>query len=145
MAPRCRQDNRRGQAWVETALVLPIVLLVMIGLIEFGRVFAEYFGLAFATEHVAQSAARLGGYTAELDTILDRNSFMIDTSKVTYTVNTVDADLSPLCSDGRCTCDYGDFVVVESSYPTGVHILLFADSFTLRSENTLHCWRGGAP
>jgi Flp pilus assembly protein TadG len=51
-------SNERGQALVETALVLPIVLLVAVGIFEFGR--------AFQTWQVITNAAREGARIAVL-------------------------------------------------------------------------------
>jgi Flp pilus assembly protein TadG len=51
-------SNERGQALLETALVLPIVLLVAVGIFEFGR--------AFQTWQILTNAAREGARIAVL-------------------------------------------------------------------------------
>ena len=51
-------SNGRGQALLETALVLPIVLLVAVGIFEFGR--------AFQTWQILTNAAREGARIALL-------------------------------------------------------------------------------
>jgi Flp pilus assembly protein TadG len=55
---RRSHSNERGQALVETALVLPIVLLVAVGIFEFGR--------AFQTWQILTNAAREGARIAVL-------------------------------------------------------------------------------
>jgi Flp pilus assembly protein TadG len=53
-----RHDNERGTALIETALTLPILLLVTIGIFEFGR--------AYQTQQVLTNAAREGARVAIL-------------------------------------------------------------------------------
>ena len=55
---RIAHSNERGQALLETALVLPIVLLVAVGIFEFGR--------AFQTWQILTNAAREGARIAVL-------------------------------------------------------------------------------
>lgn len=49
-------NNSRGQAMVEFALVLPILLLLVMGMLEFGRVMHEYI--------MVTEAARVGARAA---------------------------------------------------------------------------------
>ncbi|MBI3949402.1 MAG: pilus assembly protein [Acidobacteria bacterium] len=53
-----RHRSKRGQALVETALILPLLMLMLVGIIEFGR-------LLF-TQHAVTNAAREGGRVAIL-------------------------------------------------------------------------------
>lgn len=53
---RSRIKNQRGQALVEMALVLPILLLIVFGIIEFGRIYTYQLQI--------NSFARLGARTA---------------------------------------------------------------------------------
>jgi Flp pilus assembly protein TadG len=57
--------KNRGQAMVEFALVLPILLLLLFGMIEFGRVFHEYLVVTHAAREGAR-VATLGGTDAEI-------------------------------------------------------------------------------
>lgn len=50
------KQNREGQAMVEMALVLPVLILIMFGIIEFGRVFNSYL----VVTNAAREAARVG-------------------------------------------------------------------------------------
>ena len=135
-----------GQALVEFALILPLVLMLLVGMLEFGRLYGEFFGLHLVMEHVSSDAARLGGYGPELDAVLLGHSFpFLDPTRVRYHVHTQAPDGELVCSTGTCTCEYGQYVVVEGRYPTGVQILFFRRSLTLETRHVLHCWRGGAP
>lgn len=48
--------DKRGQALVELALVLPLLILIIIGMMEFGRIFHSYLLITNA----AREGARLG-------------------------------------------------------------------------------------
>jgi hypothetical protein len=67
---RTRLRNERGTALIETAITIPIVLLVAVGIFEFGR--------AYQTQQVLTNAAREGARQAILEGVTD--------SQVTTTV-----------------------------------------------------------
>jgi Flp pilus assembly protein TadG len=52
---------RRGQGLVELAMVLPLLLLILIGVIDLGRVFFAYAAISNAAYEAARQAAR-GSY-----------------------------------------------------------------------------------
>jgi hypothetical protein len=58
-----RLRNQRGQALLETAITLPIILLVSVGIFEFGR--------AYQVQQVLTNAAREGARVAVLPGITD--------------------------------------------------------------------------
>jgi uncharacterized protein (UPF0333 family) len=60
--------SERGQAMVESALVLPIVLLLLLGMVELGRVSNAYM----AVMHAARHGARQGAVGATNDEIISR-------------------------------------------------------------------------
>lgn len=49
--------TERGQAMVETAIVLPLLLIVLLGLIQFGLLFRDYLALVDAVRAGARTAA----------------------------------------------------------------------------------------
>ncbi len=49
--------DSRGQALVEMALVLPLLLLLLLGLVEFGRIFNAHLVLTAASREGARAAA----------------------------------------------------------------------------------------
>ncbi|WP_252502108.1 TadE/TadG family type IV pilus assembly protein [Sporosarcina sp. Marseille-Q4943] len=53
--------SQRGQALVETALVLPILLILLFGITDLGRVFHAYLTL----DHAGREAARVAAVGAE--------------------------------------------------------------------------------
>lgn len=49
----------RGQSLVEFAMILPVMMILLLGLTEFGFVFAHHQGLEYATREGARTAAAL--------------------------------------------------------------------------------------
>lgn len=74
ISPQCRiaslrrtaieEGSCRGQALVEFAMVLPLLVMLLLGLFDFGRGIAIYTSLA----HSAREGARTGIYTSATDT-----------------------------------------------------------------------------
>lgn len=50
--------NEKGQSLAEFALILPLLLLLIVGIVDFGRVLYTYSGLHFT----AQETVRVGGF-----------------------------------------------------------------------------------
>lgn len=69
---RTRLRNERGAALLETAITVPIVLLIAVGIFEFGR--------AYQTQQVLTNAAREGARQAIIEGVSD--------GQVTTTVRT---------------------------------------------------------
>ena len=61
-------NRQRGQAIVEFALVLPLLLVLVMGIIDFGLVIQQYLGL----EHSARAGARLASTGASLSAVSAR-------------------------------------------------------------------------
>ncbi|MGF7185899.1 Flp pilus assembly protein TadG [Desulfitispora alkaliphila] len=58
--------ERRGQALVELALVLPILLMILFGIIEFGRI----FNAQLTVTHASREGARYGALgTSDMEII----------------------------------------------------------------------------
>ena len=60
---RKRLQNERGAALLETAITIPIILLIAVGIFEFGR--------AYQTQQVLTNAAREGARSAVLPDVTD--------------------------------------------------------------------------
>lgn len=56
MTFRSFRDGERGQALVETALVLPMFLILILGIVDFGRAYQQHITVSGA----AREGARLG-------------------------------------------------------------------------------------
>ena len=78
--------NNRGQALVEFALIIPVLLLLVVGVMEFGLVINQYMVVAEAAREGARSAA-LGGSNATVTTVVKTAASSIDTSQLTVTIS----------------------------------------------------------
>lgn len=91
---RSRLGSERGQALLETAFVLPIILLVSIGIFEFGR--------AYQTVQVMTNAAREGARVAVLpnatpDDVRDRVNAYLKSGQL-GSINSVIIDVDQAAS-----------------------------------------------
>ncbi len=68
--------DQRGQSLVEFALVLPMLLVVMLMITEFGRALFQYNVLAQATRAGARQAAVMGRTTAVNQAIANAENFI---------------------------------------------------------------------
>ena len=96
--------RKRGQAMVEFALVLPILLIILLGIMEFGLVFHEYLVVTHAAREVAR-AATLGEDITVVETrvgVLTSETVVVGTgvrgSPVTVTVTRMVPLMTPLFS-----------------------------------------------
>jgi len=141
------EKTNRGQALLETALVLPFLLMLIVGIIEFGVLFIQYFGLLYTTDHVTMAAARLGGDGPELD-IVERDNQLpfIDPTRLTRSVSILDTSGAVVCSTGVCACTYGQVARVSMTHPAKLSIPFVATwNLVLSVQESQVCWRGGAP
>jgi hypothetical protein len=63
MRRRSRSGRRgiRGQSLVEFALIVPLFMVLLLGMLEFGFVFTHHLGLEYATREGARMGASLAG------------------------------------------------------------------------------------
>jgi hypothetical protein len=135
--------NERGQALVEFALVLPVILLVMVGMLEFAR--------AWNLHQVMTDAAREGARRAAIQDVTQGNPQTQDSVYATMWAYVAQAGYDPQYADmgidlhgpggiGSGTWkNTGDFVTVNLSLPYRFAILptrpiTMRTSFTMRIE-----------
>jgi Flp pilus assembly protein TadG len=73
----------RGQSLVEFALILPVLLILMLGTIDFGRVYFAYVSVTNAARNGAQYASFSSEAAADSDGI--RNAALADTVELVNT------------------------------------------------------------
>ncbi len=78
--------NRKGQSMVEMAIILPVLLLVLMGIFEFGRIFNSYLILTNVSREAARSAA-LGSSDIEITQTINGSIFYLDTSNLTISIS----------------------------------------------------------
>lgn len=125
--PTCgRRSGERGAAAVELALVLPILLMLIFGIIQFGRGYNAKITLTSAAREGARSVA-LGGDGVTSAQLSVPSGFR---SAMTVSVS------------GSCPAQPGpdDFVTVETRYPFSYEIpFVGSGSRTLSGEASMRC------
>ena len=109
MARTTQLRNTRGQALVEFALLLPLVMLILIGIVEFGRAWQAKQTLTDAAREGARLAV-VGDDTVTLDTvtvrvqrILQGAGFDPNSVTITYPDGCRFAGCSPQISTSKVT------------------------------------------
>jgi Flp pilus assembly protein TadG len=112
MTRRSRAHNEQGQAMVEFILVLPVLLIVLLGIFQFGITFKNYISLTDAVRAGARTAA-VSRYTVDpVATTKARVKTASDLSGM------VDADVNV-----QSTWLHGADVVVTAKYPYRISLL----------------------
>lgn len=118
MRPARKSNKRGGQAIVEFALVLPVFMLLLFGILEFGR--------AFLMAHNLANAARIGARTGTLPTTLETDVNLSVQRFLTHLgyrdgswtteVQVTDPNGVPR-GGGLANAQYGDHVAVRVQMP----------------------------
>lgn len=128
----------RGQAAVEFALVLPLLLILLVGLVEFGRAWNQHQVITDAAREAARKAA-IHKESVTLDSVLNRAKLGlanagIDPSTATITANGWDGEPN---DDVTVTIDlpytftfFGPLV----KWATGKSNIILKTSFSMRNE-----------
>jgi len=97
--------DQRGQALMEFALILPILILLVVGIIDFGRISYIYMNLHLTT----QETVRLGGLGKEDTEIVQfaRSHFTAGDS------SSLEVQISPVQLQRKS----GDYITVTLKYP----------------------------
>jgi Flp pilus assembly protein TadG len=98
----------KGQATVEMALCLTVLVLLLFGMIDFGRIFHAYLTL----DHAGREAARAASIGLDDSKIREsglRAASSLDTTKVTF-------DLSPAPTDRK----RGSYITVSLTYSVDI-------------------------
>lgn len=120
--------NHKGQALVEFALMLPVLLLLVVGVMEFGLIINQYIVMAEAAREGARSAA-VGSSNATIISVATTAANQVETGQLTVTI-------SP--SDTRIR---GDSVTVTVGRPmqaiTQLMEPFFPSGFTVQGTATM--------
>jgi Flp pilus assembly protein TadG len=132
-----RSERERGQALIEFALVLPLFLLLLLGIVQMGTVFRDYVALTDATRVGARQAAvamSIQPESARVPAIVARTekaAVNLNKAQMTVTVEPVKIDgVTPGWEQS------GD-VTVRATYPFKIDIIgLVVYNGTLQSRTT---------
>lgn len=78
--------NCRGQTLVEMAFVLPIILLVIMGMIEFGRIFNAYLIVTNASREGARVAV-VGGADSDINSSIANTTNTLRQENMTISIS----------------------------------------------------------
>lgn len=112
----------KGQAAVEFALVLPVLMAIVLGIVQFGILFNNYITLTDAVRAGARKAAvsrPLNDSGASAKTAVQNAATNLDLSKLTVTVTSTNWTVA------------GSNVTVTATYPYSIDIL----GWTVKSGN----------
>ncbi|SEA83814.1 Flp pilus assembly protein TadG [Thalassobacillus cyri] len=125
--------KEEGQSLVEFALVLPVLLLLVVGIFDFGRVLYTHLQM----ELVAQEAVRLGGLGQGETAVKEyaHNHFQAANPEGLEVLVTVSS------RDGTSTGEWksGNYVTVTMSYPEEILQPLGGASipYTVKTSSTI--------
>jgi Flp pilus assembly protein TadG len=126
MTRRRRLREEKGQTMVEFALALPLLLLVMFAVIQFGVTYNDYITLTDATRAGARKAA------------VSRHEDDPEAVAIEAVENSAGGlDLDDLDVSVTGTFEHGEDVTVEATYPYEIDLLgIVVASGDLQSETT---------
>ena len=141
-----RRDDRRGQALVEFALILPILLILLLGILDFSRAVAAYNSVS----NGARSGARVAIVNQDMDAIRDAvesEAFGLSDVDVVFNENAEGVPACPVTS-GPCCPQIGCViqVTVSTEYVPATPIFSqLVGSITVSSDSRLPIERVLAP
>jgi hypothetical protein len=113
LRPLLSGRNRRGQSLVEFALILPILLILLLGILDFGRAVAAYNSVS----NGARSGVRVAIVNQDLPAIeaaVESEAFGLSDVDVTFDTNVEGVPACPQAS-GPCCPQIGCVVGVTVS------------------------------
>lgn len=81
--------DKRGQSLVELALVIPLLIIVLFGIIEFGRVFHSYLIITHASREGARVGV-VGQSNGEIQQRIQEAAPLANMDKLTITITPTD-------------------------------------------------------
>lgn len=120
--------SEKGQSTVELALIMPILMLILMGILDFGMTIHTYLSLEHAGRE-ASRAASIGKSDAEI-TQMVWDASGLDENKITVSV-----------FPNQANRKRGNYATVTISYPIDFHTPLigrfFPDPFIIDHKTTM--------
>ncbi len=126
--PNTDRRGEHGAAMVEFAIILPLLIIVVFGIIEFGRAYNTKITLT----HAAREGVReyvLSQSSADAQTVAENAAVGLDIAQLTFSTPAA-------CNSGNV----GSPSTVRLEYPFQLAIPFFSSSpMTLIGEGTMRC------
>jgi Flp pilus assembly protein TadG len=119
--------TERGAAAVEFALIVPILLVLIFGIVEFSRLYNVQLSLSNAAREGARTMA------VENNLALARSSIIAGAPSVNPAISAENITIAP------ATCIAGATVTVTISYSVSLLTGLFGASLPLSSQGVMRC------
>jgi hypothetical protein len=133
-APISKRTKNRGQGLVEFALVLPILLMMIFGIIDFGRVLTTYAMASNSLRDALRLAEIIGYQDVGQDPVYIQCDRMWETIKRTFFLGLTDADIQINYLDNDDADPLDGVAIVASCTPGGPN----PDPNALRNGDMLH-------
>lgn len=121
--------KQKGQALVEFAIILPVLLLLVMGIIQFGLMFNSYISVCSASREGARVGV-VGSTDAQIESAIRTDFPSINTSDLTIAVTTPDSNRTP-----------GEALTVTVTYKYHITIPiiknLLSDAINIRSQTSM--------
>ena len=117
---RRQQTNRRGAALVEAAFILPIMFMVTLGIIEFGRAMMVAQMVTTAAREGARVGIMSGKSNTDVQASVDsmmQGGVNVTTDKYTTTITVTEAAGNPSAANECLNASTGDIVTVVVQIP----------------------------
>ena len=125
-----RESNERGASLVEFAILAPLLIVLIFGIIDFSWVFAQNLGVRSGAREAARIAAvSFGDGTAIADEVCARTDFI---SNVELLISS-DDDLIPPTDEYNPGDEVSTTITSDISTLTGLFDSFFPSPFTLSS------------
>lgn len=123
--------NAKGQSLVETALILPVLLLILTGIIDFGLLFNNYLVVSNASREGARRVA-VGNTDDQITAAVKAVAASLDAAKLTITILPD--------QDSRATGDAATVTVqYEYSMITPIVAAIVPGPIQLKTSTTMRC------
>lgn len=121
--------SRKGQSLVEFALVLPILIVLLVGIFEFGQIFNAYLQINHASREGARTGA-LRGTDTEIEQSVSDSSPTLDPTLMTVTITP---------SESSRTRGESVEVQVDYDYQVVVGVIgdIISDNINLTTQTTM--------
>lgn len=114
MTKRIHLRQERGQSVAEFALVLPLIMLILLGIVQFGMVFKQYITLTDAVREGARKAAVARHRPDRVGHV--QNAVVTAGSDLGSGFTTANVSVNS-------SWNHGDDVVVRATFPFDINII----------------------
>lgn len=126
------QKKRKGQSLVETALILPVILLLLTAIIDFGLLFNHYLIVSNASREGARGAS-LGNTNEQITNTVKNVASTLDESKLGITIT------PNRSADRKAGTTVTVAVKYQYSMITPIIAAIIPGPFDLETNTTMRC------